>query len=181
LLHRRLRSVAPCGAGGESQEKTWDSRRLGGWRLDDVVGFIGFVEVHFADTFGIAHGFYEFAYFFAEFEGVFHGGDFDFGEGAVGGFEMDGSEAGEAHPPDAYDEDVFDAVEFHFVNFLVDEAGGDAEALCGEFEGVGAEEEVEPEGVDGGDDESEECGYVVNGGDDYADGEGESDGVVAGV
>lgn len=77
---------------------------------------------------------------------------------------MEVSQAGEAHPPFPLYDDVFDAVEFYFIDVLVDDAGVDAEALVGELEGLAADGEVGPEGVGGGDDEADECGWKGDGG-----------------
>jgi len=48
---------------------------------------------------------------------------------------MHGAETGQAHPPFAFHKDVFDPVEFDFIDVLVNHAGGNTEALSGEFEG----------------------------------------------
>ena len=61
---------------------------------------------------------------------------------------------------------VLDPIEFDLVDFLIDDAAGDAEALAGEFEDLSADNEVPPEHVAGGKNEGDPSGrerYAADG------------------
>lgn len=130
--------------GKETYYKDFPSRttplRISSKGLDGLGARV--LEIHFTHAFLFAHGFDFFPQGLAEFDRIADGMDVDAWQGPVRSFDMDGPESDEAHPPEAHDEDVFHAVKLHFIDVLVENSGGDAEALGGEFVNVAADDKV---------------------------------------
>lgn len=106
-----------------------------------------FLEVHFADAFAVALDFDLFAELLAEFRAAADGGDDERGQRAIRGLQGNGGEPGQAHPPGADHEGVLDPVEFDFVDVLIDDAIGDADALGGQLKDLAADDEKPPHHV----------------------------------
>lgn len=68
---------------------------------------------------------------------------------------MDVAESCDTHPPFPLNEYIFHAIEFDFIDILVDDACGDSQALGGEFESLAADSEIPPNDMDRRDDQSE--------------------------
>lgn len=139
------------------------------------------VKVHFADAFAVALGLDLAAECFADIDGILDGGDGDLGHRAVGGFQKDGAETGEAHPPQAFDEDVLDPVEFDLIDVLVDDSVGDSEAFGGDFEGMAADDEEPPACVEEGDGDGKPEGLEEDAANDDRRGDDDSGEVMADI
>ena len=114
-----------------------------------------FVEVGFPDALAIALEFNVLTKQLTDIFTAVDGRDDEVGHGAVRSFQGDRGKAGEAHPPRADHLRVLDPIEFDLVDFLVNDAAGDAEPLTGEFENLGADDEVTPKQVGGGNDKGD--------------------------